>query len=210
MVNLHILLIDDHALFRTGLRMIIESRFEGVEVLEAGSLEQALALDMAAGPPHVVLLDIRLPGLNGLESIALLKRRWPNAPIVMLSSDASNTTVRQALERGAAGFVSKADKPDAIAAALRACLVSGDAPGVSAPDSTPLGPAMGKSHAELTPRQCEVLVLLGQGLPNKSIARKLDISENTIRGHVQSLLMAFGANSRSEAVYLARRQGLLD
>lgn len=209
-MGLHILLIDDHALFRSGLRMIIESRFEGAEVLEAGSLEQALALEMAACPPHVVLLDIRLPGLNGLECIALLKRRWPDVPIVMLSSDASNTTVRQALERGAAGFVSKADKPDAIAAALRACLVSGEATGVSTTDSAPLGPAVGKPQSELTPRQCEVLVLLGQGLPNKSIARKLDISENTIRGHVQSLLVAFGANSRSEAVYIARRQGLLD
>ena len=208
MVNLHILLIDDHALFRSGLRMIIESRFDGVQVQEAGSLEQALVMDVRR--PEVVLLDIRLPGLNGLESIALLKRRWPDVPIVMLSSDASNATVRQALERGAAGFVSKADKPDAIAAALRACLVSGAMPGVSEPISEPLVPTMVKPQPELTPRQCEVLVLLGQGLPNKSIARKLDISENTIRGHVQSLLMAFGANSRSEAVYIARRQGLLD
>lgn len=208
MVISHILLIDDHALFRSGLRMIIESRFECVQVLEAGSLEQALDMDIQR--PAVVLLDIRLPGLNGLESIALLKRRWPDVPIVMLSSDATPATVRQALERGAAGFVSKADKPDAIAAALRACLVSGTMPGVALPVGAPQAPAVGKPASELTPRQCEVLVLLGQGLPNKSIARKLDISENTIRGHVQSLLMAFGANSRSEAVYLARRQGLLD
>ena len=115
MVKLHILLIDDHALFRSGLRMIIESRFEAAQVLEAGSLEQALDLDTRR--LDVVLLDIRLPGLNGLESIALLKRRWPDVPIVMLSSDASSITVRQAFERGAVGFVSKADKPDAIAAA---------------------------------------------------------------------------------------------
>jgi DNA-binding NarL/FixJ family response regulator len=208
MVKLHILLIDDHALFRSGLRMIIESRFEAAQVLEAGSLEQALDLDTRR--LDVVLLDIRLPGLNGLESIALLKRRWPDVPIVMLSSDASSITVRQAFERGAVGFVSKADKPDAIAAALRACLVPGDDVGVFAPIGVFPLPAAGKHQTELTPRQCEVLVLLGQGLPNKSIAKKLDISENTIRGHVQSLLMAFGANSRSEAVYLARRQGLLD
>lgn len=202
MLNSHILLIDDHALFRSGLRMIIESRFEGVQVLEAGSLEQALGPDVRR--PAVVLLDIRLPGLNGLESIAVLKRRWQDVPIVMLSSDASNTTVRQALERGAAAFVAKADKPDAIAAALQACLASHDVPGASVSGGMPCKP-----QSELTPRQCEVLVLLGQGLPNKSIARKLDISENTIRGHVQSLLVALGANSRSEAVYIARRQGLL-
>jgi DNA-binding NarL/FixJ family response regulator len=208
MLNSHILLIDDHALFRSGLRMIIESRFEGVQVLEAGSLEQALGPDVRR--PAVVLLDIRLPGLNGLESIAVLKRRWQDVPIVMLSSDASNTTVRQALERGAAAFVSKADKPDAIAAALQACLASHDVPGASVPGGMPCAPAADKPQSELTPRQCEVLALLGQGLPNKSIARKLDISENTIRGHVQSLLVALGANTRSEAVYIARRQGLLD
>ena len=196
-----ILLIDDHALFRSGLRLIIESKFAQAQVQEAGSLEQAL--NTQTHPPDVILLDVRLPGLNGLESIALLKRRWDSAPIIMLSSDASPGTVRQAHERGAAGFVSKADKPDAIAAALSACL-SPDATAASAPIEPPPSPPL-----SLTPRQLEVLAFLGQGLPNKSIARKLDISENTVRGHVQSLLGVFGATSRSEAVYMARQQGLL-
>lgn len=196
-----ILLIDDHALFRSGLRLIIESRFVQAQVQEAGSLEQAL--NTQTHPPDVILLDVRLPGLNGLESIALLKRRWDSAPIIMLSSDASPGTVRQAHERGAVGFVSKADKPDAIAAALSACL-SPDATTASAPIEPPPSPPL-----SLTPRQLEVLAFLGQGLPNKSIARKLDISENTVRGHVQSLLGVFGATNRSEAVYMARQQGLL-
>jgi len=198
-----ILLVDDHALFRSGLRLILESRFSPVQVSEAGSLEQVF--DVQATPPDVVLLDVRLPGLNGLESIALLKRRWPEVPIIMLSSDASSSTVRQAHERGAVGFVSKADKPDAIAAALRTCL--GQASTTPAPAPTL---AMAAASPELTPRQCEVLLFLGQGLPNKVIARKLDISENTVRGHVQSVLGALNASSRTEAVYNARRQGLLD
>lgn len=204
MPPLQILLIDDHALFRSGLRLIIESKFEGVLVQEAGSLEQAL--DMPRPQPNVVLLDVRLPGLNGLESIALLKRRWGSVPIIMLSSDASPGTVRQAHERGAVGFVSKAEKPDAIAAALLACLSPNTTDPIAAPSPHGANPA----PCALTLRQREVLTLLSQGLPNKSIARKLDISENTVRGHVQSLLGLFDATSRSEAVYMARRQGLLD
>lgn len=200
---LQILLVDDHALFRSGLRLIIESRFESVQVIEAGSLEQVF--DMAPPRPDVILLDVRLPGLNGLESIALLKRRWQEVPIIMLSSDASHSTVRQAEERGACGFVSKADHPDVITAALRACLQSG---GQTAPP--PDVRISAGLPMELTPRQCEVLAFLSQGLPNKSIARKLDISENTVRGHVQSLLATFNASSRTEAVYMARRQGLID
>lgn len=201
-MGLQILLIDDHALFRSGLRLIIESKFESVQVLEAGSLEQALDLPLTS--PDVILLDVRLPGLSGLESIALLQRRWAHAPIIMLSSDASASTIRLAHERGACGFVSKADKPETIAEVLRACLSSTPSEEQPGPGSTTALP-----H-ELTPRQLEVLAFLGQGLPNKSIARKLDISENTVRGHVQSLLGIFQATSRSEAVYIARRQGLLD
>ena len=199
---LQILLIDDHALFRSGLRLIIENKFEQARVLEAGSLEQAL--DMQPPRLDVILLDVRLPGLSGLESIALLKRRWQQTPIIMLSSDASPGTVRQAHARGAVGFVSKADKPEAIAAALHACLSCGVDP-ADAASTTDMG-----QSAPLTPRQLEVLSFLGQGLPNKSIARKLEISENTVRGHVQSLLGVFGATSRTEAVYRARRQGLMD
>lgn len=199
---LQILLIDDHALFRSGLRLIIENKFEQARVLEAGSLEQAL--DMQPPRLDVILLDVRLPGLSGLESIALLKRRWQQTPIIMLSSDASPGTVRQAHARGAVGFVSKADKPEAIAAALHACLSCGAGP-ADAASTTDMG-----QSAPLTPRQLEVLSFLGQGLPNKSIARKLEISENTVRGHVQSLLGVFGATSRTEAVYRARRQGLMD
>lgn len=203
MLPLRILLIDDHAMFRSGLRMIIESKFDDVQVLEAPSLEHALEPETPR--PNIVLLDVRLPGLNGLESIALLQRRWTGVPIVMLSSDTSNFTIRRALERGAVNFVSKADNPEVISSVIRTHLWS-DKTGNAAAHA----PTLHSSLPELTPRQSEVLVFLGQGLPNKTIARKLNISENTVRGHVQSLLSVFQANSRSEAVYIARRLSLLD
>lgn len=207
MAPLRILLIDDHTLFRSGLRLIIESRFPGAQVLEAGSLEQVLQADLP--PADVVLLDICLPGLSGLDSIFLLRKRLGSVPIVMLSSDASNSTVQQALERGAAGFVSKAEKPEAIAAAILSCLNLNNAFVSANPPTAPASTLVPMPAPELTSRQREVLELLGRGLPNKTIGRQLDISENTVRGHVQSLLVVLNASSRSEAVYMARQRGLL-
>ena len=195
-----ILLIDDHALFRSGLRMIIESEFAEVEIVEVDSIEQVVHQEWPR--PDLVLLDVRLQGLNGLESIALLHRRWPAVPIIMLSSDASGSTVRQAYERGAVGFVSKADSSTAVVAAIRSVFAQPQAAGAGA--ERPPG------VAALTPRQCEVLNFLSQGLSNKSIAKKLDLSENTVRGHVQSLLTTLNATSRLEAVFIARRHGLID
>lgn len=200
MKHLQILLIDDHALFRSGLRLIIQSAFVDASVSEAASLEAVLNSD--APRPDLVLLDVRLQGLNGIESIALLHRRWPDMPIIMLSSDASSSTIRQAYERGAIGFVSKADNSDVIVAAIRsACSQPSHTGLLNQPPAT--------ETFKLTPRQCEVLNFLSQGLSNKLIARKLDVSENTVRGHVQALLLTLKANSRSEAVFFARRLGMI-
>jgi len=116
-----ILLIDDHALFRSGLRMVLLTGIAGLEVTEAASLEQALQLP--GQPPQVVLLDIQLQGLNGLEGLGLLHRRWPGVPVVMLSSDAAAGTVREAMARGAAAFVSKADTADNILAVVTPLLL---------------------------------------------------------------------------------------
>ena len=201
MTNPKILLIDDHALFRNGLSLIIQRAFVGAIVSEAASLESVLNIDTAR--PDLVLLDVRLQGLNGIESIALLHRRWPEIPIVMLSSDASSTTIRQAYERGAIGFVSKADNSDAIVSAIKFALTPSK--NFSIIEAIP--------HVEpsnLTPRQCEVLNFLSQGMSNKLIGRKLNVSENTIRGHVQALLAILNATSRSEAVFMARRLGMID
>lgn len=199
--TISLLIIDDHALFRGGLRLILENAFEGAQVLEAASVEAALDADTGQAP-SVVLLDIRLNGLSGLESISLLQRRWPGVPVIMISSDAGSHTIRRARERGAAGFVSKAEGSPHIIQAIETALRQqhGDA----ALPHPPAPPA-----ARLTARQCEVLHFLDQGLSNKSIARRLDLSENTVRWHVQSILSLLGATSRAQAVYKARLAGLI-
>lgn len=204
MLQTTILLIDDHALFRSGLRMVLTTGMQDIEVLEAASLEEAMRLEIAA--PAIMLLDIQLQGLNGLEGMALLKRKWPQAPVVMLSADSTNDTVRSALERGAARFVSKADSADQILAVIHQVL-HGIA-GHGGREAMPAG-ADRSDPPRLTPRQYEVLDLLCQGLSNKLIGRRLNLSENTVRGHVQAVLAALDVVSRSEAAFAARRRGLV-
>ena len=202
MPTVTILLVDDHAMFRTGVALVLRAGIADVEVLEQSSVEEAMRSTMPA--PDVLLLDIRLQGLNGLEAIALFKRKWPLVPIVMLSSDAASATVQQALARGATAFVSKAESADHILALINQVLRR-DAI-VTSPRPDDAAPGM---PACLTPRQCEVLDLLHQGLSNKLIGRRLGLSENTVRGHVQAVLEFFQVTSRSEAAYVARQRGLV-
>lgn len=194
-----VLVIDDHALFRSGLEMVLASGIEGLQVGQAASLEEVMR---GAGPaPSLVLLDIQLKGLNGLEGLALLRRKWPRTPVVMVSSDATPDTVREAMERGAAAFVSKDDTADSIVSVIEP-LLHGMAP-------VQPRPVPANEPHRLTPRQCEVLDLMCQGLSNKAIGRRLELSENTVRSHVQATLAFLQVSSRAEAAFAARRQGLV-
>jgi DNA-binding NarL/FixJ family response regulator len=198
-----ILLIDDHAMFRSGLAVLLRMSIADLEVTEADSLDESL--HVANNPPDVVLLDIVLRGLNGIDGIELLKRKWPQTPIVMVSSDAAPETVKQAMARGAAAFVSKEKSAENILAVVKNLLLPQSL--VSEPLSDAEGAAT--SEARLTPRQLEVLDLLCQGLPNKAIGRKLDLSENTVRWHVQGILAFLKVSNRSEAAFAARSTGLV-
>ena len=194
-----ILLIDDHALFRSGLKLVLLGGLPDVQVLQAQSLEQAV--HEASQPPSLVLLDIHLQGVNGLEGLGLLKQRWPGVPVVMLSSSVEPEIVRQALARGAAAFVSKAETADKIISVIRQTL--GHCPKVALPDRNDA------KTQRLTPRQCEVLDLLCEGLSNKMIAKRMGLSEFTVRGHVQAVLGLLGVQSRSQVMFAARRAGLI-
>lgn len=202
MNSCQLLLIDDHAMFRTGLRMVLNASIENVGVFEAGSLEEALRNTDAT--PSLVLLDVQLPGLNGVEGIILLKRKWPTTRVLMLSSQNELETMRQAVLRGAIGFVSKADTAEKIVAVVGQVLR-----GELGEDLDQPGDDEDDSQQSLTPRQCEVLDLLCQGLSNKLIARRLTLSEHTVRGHVQGVLRFLQVSSRSEAAFAARQRGLV-
>lgn len=199
-----IVLIDDHAMFRTGMRLVLQAGLPDLEVREAVSLEQAVRPPALA--PALVLLDIDLQGVNGLEGIGLLRQRWPQTPVIMLSSSAEPETVRLALARGAAAFVSKAETAAHILAVVRRAL---DGQGPAGAAGLDLAAAGAPVAAALTPRQCEVLDLLAEGLSNKVMARRMELSEFTVRGHVHAVLRLLGVTSRSQAAIAARSRGLL-
>jgi DNA-binding NarL/FixJ family response regulator len=204
MMNIRLLVIDDHSLFRSGLRVVLGANMPHAEVIEAGSLNEAM--QVAAKTIDAILLDIKLPGLSGLEGIALLKRKWPLTPILVLSSQDEPETVRLALARGATRFISKAETSDNIVAIINRIL-RGD---LSNPAEQEFGGGeMMGLHHHLTPRQCEVLDLVCQGMSNKLIARQLALSEHTVRGHVQAILSFLQVSSRSEAAFAARQRGLV-
>lgn len=197
-----LLLIDDHALFRSGIAMVLNAGLGGVEIYEAASIEHALQCPCEL--PELVLLDVQLDGLNGLDGIIVLKRKWPSAKVVMVSAIQDSHVVTAALGLGAQGFICKTDPPARMLEMISQVL-AGQAP--LTPSRLPIDSI--NQRALLTPRQCEVLDFVCQGLSNKMIGRRLELSENTVRGHVQAILAALQVASRSEAAFVARRQGLI-
>ena len=205
MINKSILLIDDHAMFRSGMRLLLLAGMNNVQVLEASSLEQALRLDVQT--PDIILLDIQLQGVNGLQGMGMIKRQWPASPVIMLSSLTDADTVRLCMERGAVAFVSKADTDKKIIQIIDQVLATSTVdtalPGIARQEFRTM------VNPQLTPRQCEVLDLLCEGLSNRAIAERMQVSEYTVRGHVQHLLTVLGVNSRSAALFKARKLGLI-
>jgi DNA-binding NarL/FixJ family response regulator len=205
MIATTILIVDDHALFRSGLRLVLETEFPDANILEAGSIHDAI--NSASFNPSIILLDIALNGLNGLDGIALLQRRWPAIKIVMLSSDTSVSTSQLALELGAVAFVTKAETAKKILAVIKDVdtALCNNLNNKFKAKEEPVGDA----YLRLTVRQCEVLDLLAKGLSNKVIARELGCAENTVRGHVQAILAFFNVTSRTEAAYAAKVRGII-
>jgi two-component system, NarL family, nitrate/nitrite response regulator NarL len=176
---------------------MLSTAFVDVPILDSASLDEALATNPVV--PSVILLDIQLPGIGGLEGMGLLQHRWPAARIVVVSAQDLPDTVGAALTQGAVAFLSKTDRPERMMAVLRELL---EPAGGSSLVRSADGPS-------LTPRQTEVLALLGRGLSNKMIGRRLGLSEHTIRGHIQGLLSVLGVARRAEATFRARQLGLI-
>ena len=199
------LLIDDHALFRFGLRALLMSLPEGHEVVEAPSCEAALAMDAAVVAPDVVVLDLSLPGIQGLEGLERLRAWHPSAAIVVMSAAEGPEWAVEGLRRGAKGFIPKSLSPAAMVQALEAVMRGG----VHVPALDTLDVAR-RTRIELTPRQREVLGLLTRNYPNKTIARTLGMSVNTVRVHVAAIFGALEVDNRVDAARLAITQGLIN
>ncbi|MCR6631719.1 MAG: response regulator transcription factor [Magnetospirillum sp.] len=208
-----VLLADDHALFREGVRLVLESLVDGpLEVVEASDFIQALSAARAEGDVDVALVDLNMPGMDGFSGIEALKRSSPNLHLVVVSASEQPSDVRRALDAGAHGYISKSSPSAAMLEAIRLVL-SGEtfiSPGLEVPDGHG---TMGGGDAEairqsLTPRQRDVLAMLRQGKSNKEIARDLDLAEITVKLHVTAILRALGVENRTQAAILAAKIGL--
>ncbi len=213
-----VLLVDDHQLFRTGMRLIVQS-FEGMgRVLEAGSVMQARALAQGLKPVavDVIFLDVQMPGLSGLEGLSVLQKSFPQAHIIFLSASTTTQALQETATQGAKGYLPKSASAEDIEAALRQVLSGGTCFTAFMPSgsNSSLSDSQTKSASlyslnSLSVRQKEVLALLAQGLPNKVIARQLNLSENTVRVHVGAVFAHFGVNSRTAAVLAAQQSGVV-
>ncbi|MEN8107411.1 MAG: response regulator [Pseudomonadota bacterium] len=212
-MSLNIILIDDHTLFREGLEGLLGRR--NINVLAAvGDGREGLRL-AAELNPDVILLDMRMPEMDGMEVLRQLRKNGFKNPVAMLTTSSDERDLVESLRNGAQGYLLKDMEPDQLVLALRD-IVSGKT--VVAPDLAPvlarvvqgdsIEPAEESPFAKLTPRENEILALLAEGQSNKVIARNLGISDGTVKLHVKSILRKLGVHSRVEAAVIAVEQGL--
>ena len=194
---MRILLCDDHALFREGLELVLSQLGDDVELIGVEDAETALARVAADDDLDLVLLDLQLPGMSGLQALARLRALHPDVPVLIVAASERPEDVRAALDCGAAGFIPKSTRGGVLLAALRLVL-SGE---VYVPPMLMASVAglPERPTAALTPRQVEVLRLLAHGLTNKQICRELGIAEGTVKTHVMRIYEVLGVSNRTEA-----------
>ena len=199
------LLADDHALVRRGFRRLLEDDPDLVVVGEASNGDEAITL-AASLTPHVIVMDAAMPGTSGLSAIRVILERRPTARILMLSMHSEETLVRQAMAAGACGYVLKNALDLDLAAAVKK-VAAGEKvldPAVARP-----APLPGERARRLTPRELEVLQLICNGLSNKEIAVKLDVSANTVAVHRANIMNTLGVHKTAELVVYALQNGLV-
>jgi NarL family two-component system response regulator LiaR len=207
---IRVLVVDDHAVVREGLRAFLELQ-DGIEVAGEAA-DGAEAIEAAERiRPDVILMDLMMPRLDGLSAMRTLRERLPGIRVVVLTSFLDDDKILPALRAGAAGYLLKNAAPQEVARAVRAAH-AGEAvldPVVAAH----LVDALAVSEEpldRLTPRERDVLELIGRGFPNKLIARELGVSEKTVKTHVGHVFAKLGVTDRTQAAVLAVRAGLVE
>ena len=213
-----IILSDDHALFREGARHLLQQMGKDVEVLEAGTCQEAIAHANQHEDIDLALLDLHMPGVTGVECVVHFQAAHPDVPIVVLSGSESRPNVQAVLDFGALGYIPKSSFSQVMLSAIRLVLSGGiylpplvmdhelaATEVMAAPQAT----SRGQTSCCLTERQMDVLKLLAAGKPNKLIARELGLGEGTIKVHLAGIFRTLEVNNRTEAVMEAQRRKLL-
>jgi two-component system NarL family response regulator len=199
-----VLLVDDHALFRTGVANIINREPDLRVVAEAGNGVEAIEA-YVRHRPDVTVLDLRMPVMEGVEAVRRIREHDPGARVIVLTTYDTDDEISQALKAGAKAYVLKDIAAEQLLACIRDVLAG----------KTYIAPAAAAKLAEtvtrvqLTPRELSALRLLADGKANKEIASELDISERTVKTHLEHLFAKLGVTSRTEAVKVATRRGLV-
>jgi two-component system nitrate/nitrite response regulator NarL len=210
---MRILVVDDHTLFREALIPLLEQMADAVCVIEAATDAEALAATRLYDDLSLIVLDLGLSGKPGVAGLRSLRESVPDVPVVVLSGETDPKIIRDTIDAGARGFIPKSIGIHGLHNALGSVLKgeiylplgllaeeSGEV--AASPESA------SNSLSGLSQRQLDVLQLLARGLPNKSIARQLGVSEGTVKLHVSAILRSLGARNRTEAVREAVRRGL--
>ncbi len=213
---MRLLLCDDHAIFREGLKTILAEL--QAELHESSSTDELLAALEQDADVDVVLLDLRMPGTDGFAALRELRSTYPTVPVVIVSASEDPVEVRRAMDEGASGFIPKSSAPDIFRTALQlvlqgsvylppALLASSGSDAAKAPAELPR-PGRRSPDDVLTPRQREILVLMSRGLTNAEIGSALSIAEPTVKTHISAILQGLNVSNRTEAALVMRELGL--
>ncbi len=215
---MRILIVDDHALVRRGMSHVVRESFTDAEIVEAATASEALEA-MVSAPIDVALVDVRMPDSDGLDLLHDMKARWPEVPVIMLTSFDHANYVRRALAEGAAGYMLKDATPEDLEQAIKVALSGGGnvlSPRViqnlfEAMDGAPgsgNGEAQHRPASSLTQRENDILALLAEGKSNRDISRALYLSEKTVKAHLAAIFRKLGVSNRTQAAMAAVSMGI--
>ena len=204
--ELRIVIADDHPLMRAALASALAGIAPDVQFVEAANHAATLALIEDPPGPDLLLMDLHMPGVNGMEGVREVRARAPQVPLAVVSAEDDPVAIRAMLALGISGFIPKTDSPAVIASAVRLILAGGVyVPPRFMTDGGAAAAVDGASASGLTSRQMDVVRLLARGLPNKAIARELGVSEGTVKVHLLAVFRALDVRNRTAAVLEAQR-----